>query len=221
MSLLVGWLMDNFVALASDGKTTAKDESESPEVISVGREVPKLHRCTPEIVIAAAGDQEFFDLLIRSLEPLVEQSRGDEQLFDYLTSAIPLAARGLGQCSPTHNEEVLLTGYDAAQKRFRCLRWNRRENFVEHEILCGRVLVMGFGEASRTLARELAVVRLSRVGSLDEVRPTLEEVIREVSALVLEPLNGNVTSCLLYRERADQSTLTGEAGYRADSTIHE
>jgi hypothetical protein len=84
------------------------------------------------------------------------------------------------------------------------LRWIRRENFVEHEILCGRVLVMGFGEASRTLVRDLATGRLSRIGSLDEVCPTLEGVIREVSALLPERLNGNVTSCLLYRDRRER-----------------
>lgn len=205
MSLLVGWLMDNFVAIASDGKATAKDESQEVRPVE---DVPKFHLFTPETAIVATGDKEFFDLLVRSLEPLVDESRGDEQLFDYLTSAIPLAARGLGRSSATYDEDLFLTGYDAAQKRFRCLRWNRHENFLEHEILCGRVLVMGLGEASRTLARRLAAVRLSRVGSLDEVRPALEEVIREVSALVPEPLNGNVSSCLLCRERGDESAVT-------------
>jgi len=101
-------------------------------------------------------------------------------------------------------------GYDAGQKRFRCLGWTKSENFVEHELLYGRLLVMGFGEASKTLARELAVGRLSQIKSLDEVRPTLEGIIREVSALVPERMNGNVTSCLIYRENRDESTLTNE-----------
>ncbi|MBA0084086.1 MAG: hypothetical protein HRJ53_03735, partial [Acidobacteria bacterium Pan2503] len=83
--------------------------------------------------------------------------------------------------------------------------------FVEHEILYGRVLVMGLGEASKTLARELAVGRLSQIKSLDEVRPTLEGVIREVSALVPERINGNVTSCLIYREDRADSALANEA----------
>lgn len=208
MSLVVGWLMENFVAIAGDGKAIAKDES--GKVSFVGEDVPKFYLFTPDVIIAAAGDDEFFDVLVRSLEPLVEQSRGDEQLFEYLTTAIPLAAQGLVRCLPTHNEDVLLTGYDATQKRFRCLRWTRSENFVEHEILSGRVLVMGFGEASKTLALELARDRLSQIESLDEVRPTLEGVIREVSALVAEHSNGNVTSCLIYRERGE-GALTSEA----------
>ena len=208
MSLVVGWLMENFVAIAGDGKAIAKDES--GKVSFVGENVPKFYLFTPDVIIAAAGDDEFFDVLVRSLEPLVEQSRGDEQLFEYLTTAIPLAAQGLVRCLPTHNEDVLLTGYDATQKRFRCLRWTRSENFVEHEILSGRVLVMGFGEASKTLALELARDRLSQIESLDEVRPTLEGVIREVSALVAEHSNGNVTSCLIYRERGE-GALTSEA----------
>ena len=208
MSLVVGWLMENFVAIAGDGKANSKDES--GKVSFVGENVPKFYLFTPDVIIAAAGDDEFFDVLVRSLEPLVEQSRGDEQLFEYLTTAIPLAAQGLVRCLPTHNEDVLLTGYDATQKRFRCLRWTRSENFVEHEILSGRVLVMGFGEASKTLALELARDRLSQIESLDEVRPTLEGVIREVSALVAEHSNGNVTSCLIYRERGE-GALTSEA----------
>ena len=208
MSLVVGWLMENFVAIAGDGKAIAKDES--GKVSFVGENVPKFYLFTPDVIIAAAGDDEFFDVLVRSLEPLVEQSRGDEQLFEYLTTAIQLAAQGLVRCLPTHNEDVLLTGYDATQKRFRCLRWTRSENFVEHEILSGRVLVMGFGEASKTLALELARDRLSQIESLDEVRPTLEGVIREVSALVAEHSNGNVTSCLIYRARGE-GALTSEA----------
>ena len=208
MSLVVGWLMENFVAIAGDGKAIAKDES--GKVSFVGEDVPKFYLFTPDVIIAAAGDDEFFDVLVRSLEPLVEQSRGDEQLFEYLTTAIPLAAQGLVRCLPTHNEDVLLTGYDATQKRFRCLRWTRSENFVEHEILSGRVLVMGFGEASKTLALELARDRLAQIESLDEVRPTLEGVIREVSALVAAHSNGNVTSCLIYRERGE-GALTSEA----------
>jgi hypothetical protein len=208
MSLVVGWLMENFVAIAGDGKAIAKDES--GKVSFVGEDVPKFYLFTPDVIIAAAGDDEFFDVLVRSLEPLVEQSRGDKQLFEYLTTAIPLAAQGLVRCLPTHNEDVLLTGYDATQKRFRCLRWTRSENFVEHEILSGRVLVMGFGEASKTLALELARDRLAQIESLDEVRPTLEGVIREVSALVAEHSNGNVTSCLIYRERGE-GALTSEA----------
>ena len=209
MSLVVGWLMKNFVAMAGDGKAKVKDQSAKASL--VGEDVPKFYLFTPDVIIAAAADNEFFDVLVRSLEPLVEQSRGDEQLFEYLTTAIPLAAQGLVQCLATHNEDLLLTGYDATQKRFRCLRWTRSENFVEHEILCGRVLVMGFGEASKTLARELARGRLAQIESLDEVRPTLEEVIREVSALVAERTNGNVTSCLIYRERADEGARTNEA----------
>jgi hypothetical protein len=208
MSLVVGWLMENFVAMAGDGKAVVKDDS--GKVSLVGEDVPKFHLFTPDLIIAAA-DSEFFDVLVQSLAPLVEQSRGDEQLFEYLTTAIPLAAQGLGRCLPTHNEDLLLTGYDATQKRFRCLRWTRSENFVEHEILSGRVLVMGCGEASKTLARELARGRLAQIESLDEVRPTLEGVVREVSALVAGRTNGNVTSCLIYREGADEGALTGEA----------
>ena len=209
MSLVVGWLKENFVALASDGKAIVKDDS--GKVSLVGEDVPTFHLFTPDIIIAAAGNKEFFDVLVRSLQPLVEQSGGDDHLFEYLTTAVPLAARGLLPCLPTHNEALLLTGYDPAQKRFRGLRWNRSENFVEHEILQGRVLVMGFSEASKTLARRLAVGRLSQLESLDEVRATLEEVIREVSALVPEHINENVTSCLIYRERDDESALSKEA----------
>lgn len=209
MSLVVGWFMDNFVAIAGDGKAIVKDESGKARL--VGEDVSKFYLFTPEVIIAAAGDSEFFDVLIRSLEPLVEQSQGDEQLFEYLATAIPLAAQGLASCLPTHNEDLLLTGYDAMQKRFRCLQWTRSENFVEHEILSGRVLVMGYGEASKTLARELARGRLSQIESLDEVRPTLEGVVREVSALVSERTNGDVTSCLIYRERVNESSLTSEA----------
>ena len=146
----------------------------------------------------------------RRSQPLVEESRGDEQLFEYLATAVPLAAQGLLRCPPVHNEDLRLMGYDAGQKRFRCLGWTKSENFVEHELLYGRLLVMGFGEASKTLARELAVGRLSQIKSLDEVRPTLEGIIREVSALVPERMNGNVTSCLIYRENRDESTLTNE-----------
>ncbi len=209
MSLVVGWLMEDFVAIASDGKAIAKDETSN--ISLVGEDVPTFHFFTPDIIIAVAGDKEFFDVLLRSLQPLVQESRGDEQLFEYLATAIPLAAQGLLRCPPIHNEDLRLLGYDAAQKRFRCLGWTRRENFVEHEILYGRVLVMGLGEASKTLARELAVGRLSQIKSLDEVRPTLEGIIREVSALVPEHINGNVTSCLIYRENRDESTLTNEA----------
>jgi hypothetical protein len=209
MSLVVGWLTEDFVAIASDGKAIAKEENGNGTLL--GEEVLKFHLFTPNIIIVAAGDKEFFDVLVRSLQPLVEQSRGDEQLFAYLTTAIPLAAQGLLRCSPTHNEDLRLLGYDATQKRFRCLGWNRSENFVEHEILYGRVLVMGFGEASKTLARELARGRLSQIKNLGEVRPTLEEVIREVSALVSERINGNVTSCLIYREDRADSTLANEA----------
>lgn len=209
MSLVVGWLMENFVAMASDGKAVVKDESGKASL--VGEDVPKFHLFTPDLIIAAAADNEFFDVLVQSLEPLVEQSRGDEQLFEYLTVAIPLAAQGLVRCLPTHNEDLLLTGYDATQKRFRCLRWTRSENFVEHEVLCGRVLVMGCGEASKTLARELARGRLAEIESLDQVRPTLEGVVREVSALVAGRSNGNVTSCLIYRETADEGTRTNES----------
>ena len=205
MSVVVGWLMENFVAIAGDGKPIVKDESGKARL--VGEDVPKFYLFTPDVIIAAAGNNEFFDALVRSLEPLVEQSRGDEQLFEYLTTAIPLAAQGLVRCLPTHNEDLLLTGYDATQKRFRCMQWTRSENFVEHEILSGRVLVMGYGEASKTLARELARDRLSQIESLDEVRPALEGVVREVSALVSERTNGNVTSCLIYRERVNESTL--------------
>ena len=84
MSLVVGWLMENFVAIAGDGKAIAKDES--GKVSFVGENVPKFYLFTPDVIIAAAGDDEFFDVLVRSLEPLVEQSRGDEQLFEYLTT---------------------------------------------------------------------------------------------------------------------------------------
>ena len=70
---------------------------------------------------------------------------------------------------------------------------------------------MGSGEASETLARELARGRLAQIESLDEVRPTLEGVVREVSALVAGRTNGNVTSCLIYRETADEGALTSEA----------
>lgn len=209
MSLVVGWLTENFVAVASDGRAVAKDES--GKVSLAGEDVPEFHLFTPEIIIAAARNKEFFDVLVRSLQPLVEQSRDDEHLFEYLTAAIPLAARGLLPRLATHNEALLLTGYDPAQKRFRCLRWNTGENFIEHEILQGRVLVMGFGEASETLARRLAVARLSEIESLDEVRATLEEVIREMSRLVPEHINGNVTSCLIYREKDEESTLAREA----------
>jgi len=209
MSLVVGWLMEDFVAIASDGKAIAKDESGN--VSLAGEDVPKFHFFTPNIIIAAVGDQEFFDVLLRSLQPFVEESLGDEQLFEYLATAIPLAARGLLRCPPIHSEDLRLMGYDAAQKRFRCLGWTRSENFVEHEILYGRVLVMGVGEASKTLARELAVGRLSQIKSLEEVRPTLEEIIREVSALVPERINGNVTSCLIYRENRADSTAANKA----------
>ena len=209
MSLVVGWLKENFVALASDGKAIVKDDS--GKVSLVGEDVPTFHLFTPDIIIAAAGNKEFFDVLVRSLQPLVEQSGGDDHLFEYLTTAVPLAARGLLPRLPTHNEALLLTGYDPTQKRFRGLRWNRSENFVEHEILQGRVLVMGFSEASKTLARRLAVGRLSQLESLDEVRATLEEVIREVSALVPEHIDENVTSCLIYRERDDERALSKEA----------
>src|SRR5215472_9862272 len=209
MSLVVGWFMDNFVAIAGDGKAIVKDESGQARM--VGEDVSKFCLFTPEMIIAAAGDNEFFDVLVRSLEPLVEQSGGDEQLFEYLATAIPLAAQGIARYSETHNQELLLTGYDAKQRRFRCMRWARSENFVEHEILSGRVLVMGYGEASKTLARELARGRLSQIESLDEVRPTLEGVVREVSALMSERTNGDVTSCLIYRERVNESTLTSEA----------
>ncbi|HEX2666040.1 MAG TPA: hypothetical protein VHM93_24640 [Candidatus Acidoferrum sp.] len=209
MSLVVGWLMENFVAMASDGKAVAKDENGKAGL--VGEDAPKFHVFTPDLIIAAAAGNEFFDVLVQSLEPLVEQSRGDDQLFEYLTVAIPLAAQGLVECLPTHNEDLLLTGYDAAQKRFRCLRWTRSENFVEHEVLSGRVLVMGCGEASKTLAHDLARGRLARIKSLDQVRPTLEGVIREVSALVAGRTNGNVTSCLIYRETADEGRGTIEA----------
>lgn len=209
MSLVVGWFMDNFVAIAGDDKAIVKDESGKARL--VGEDVSKFYLFTPEVIIAAAGDNEFFDVLVRSLEPLVEQSQGDEQLFEYLATAIPLAAQGLARSLATHNEDLLLTGYDAMQKRFRCMRWTRSENFVEHEILSGRVLVMGYGEASKTLARELARRRLSQIESLDEVRPTLEGVVREVSALVSERTHGDVTSCLIYRERVNESSLTREA----------
>ena len=209
MSRVVGWLTENFVAVASDGKAIAKDES--GKLSLAGEDVPEFHLFTPEIIIAAAGNKEFFEVLVRSLQPLVEQSRDDEHLFEYLAAAIPLAARGLLPCLATHNEALLLTGYDPAQKRFRCLRWNTGENFIEHEILQGRVLVMGFSEASKTLARRLAVGRLSQLESLDEVRATLEEVIREVSALVPEHIDENVTSCLIYRERDDERALSKEA----------
>ena len=209
MSLVVGWLMENFVAIASDGKPIAKDEN--GKGCSVGEGVPGFHFFIPDIIIAAAGNKEFFDVLVGSLQPLVEESHGDEQLFEYLATAIPLVAQSLLPRLPVHNEDLRLMGYDAAQKRFRCLGWTKSENFVEHEILYGRVLVMGFGEASKTLARELAVGRLSQIKSLDEVRPTLEGIIREVSALVPERMNGNVTSCLIYRENRDQSTLPNEA----------
>jgi len=208
MSLVVGWLTEDFVAIACDGRAVAKDENGNGS--SVGDGVPEFHFFTPNIIIAAAGDKEFFDVLVRSLQPLVEESRGDEQLFEYLATAVPLAAQGLLRCPPLHNEDLRLMGYDAAQKRFRCLGWTKSENFVEHELLYGRLLVMGFGEASKTLARELAVGRLSQIKSLDEVRPTLEGIIREVSALVPERMNGNVTSCLIYRENRDESTLTNE-----------
>ena len=70
---------------------------------------------------------------------------------------------------------------------------------------------MGCGEASKTLARELARSRLAQIESLDQVRPTLEGVIREVSALVAGRSNGNVTSCLIYRETADEGGPTNEA----------
>jgi hypothetical protein len=209
MSLVVGWFMDNFVAIASDGKAIVKDENGKARLL--GEDVSKFYLFTPEVIIAAAGHNEFFDVLVRSLEPLVEQSQGDEQLFEYLATAVPLAAQGLARSLPTHNEDLLLTGYDAMQKRFRCMRWTRSENFVEHEILSGRVLVMGYGEASKTLARELARGRLSQIESLDEVRPTLEGVVREVSTMVSERTNGDVTSCLIYRERVNESSLTGEA----------
>jgi len=209
MSLVVGWLMDNFVAIAGDDKAIVREESGKAR--SLGEDVPKFYLFTPEVIIAAAGDNQFFDVLVRSLEPLVEQSHGDEQLFEYLTTAIPLAAQGIARYSEAHNQELLLTGYDATQKRFRCMQWTRSENFVEHEILSGRVLVIGYGEASKTLARELARGRLSQVESLDEVRPTLEGVVRDVSALVPERANGTVTSCLIYRERVTQSALASEA----------
>ena len=209
MSLVVGWLMDNFVAIAGDGEAIVKEENGQARLL--GENVPKFYLFTPDVIIAAAGDNQFFDVLVRSLEPLVEQSGGDEQLFEYLATAIPLAAQGLLRCAPTHNEDLRLMGYDAAQKRFRCLAWTRSENFVEHEILYGRVLVMGLGEASKTLARELARGRLSQVERLDEVRPTLEGVVRDVSALALERANGNVTSCLIYREDRADSTLANEA----------
>lgn len=208
MSLVVGWLMENFVAIASEGKAIAKDESGNAS--SVGEDVPKFHLFTPDLIIAAAGDNEFFNTVVRSLEPLVEQSRADQQLFEYLATAIPLAAEGLLRCLPTQSGDLLLMGYDATQKRFRCLGWNKSENFVEHEILHGRVLVMGVGEASKTLAHKLAVGRLSQIESLEEVRPTLEGIIREVSALVDERVNGNVTSCLIYRDQPDERTLPEE-----------
>ena len=209
MSLVVWWFMDNFVAIAGDGKAIVKDDSGKARL--VGEDFSKFYLFTPEVIIAAAGDSEFFDVLVRSLEPLVEQSHGDEQLFEYLTTATPLAAQGIARQSQTHNQELLLTGYDATQKRFRCMRWTRSENFVEHEILSGRVLVMGYGEASKTLAHELARGRLSQIASLDEVRPTLEGVVREVSALVSERTNGDVTSCLIYRESVNESSLSSEA----------
>ena len=209
MSLVVGWLMEDFVAIASDGRAIAKDERGS--VSLAGEDVPQFHFFTPNIIIAGVGDREFFGVLLRSLQPLVEEGLGDEQLFEYLATAIPLAAQGLLRCAPIHSEDLRLMGYDAAQKRFRCLAWTRSENFVEHEILYGRVLVMGLGEASKMLARELAVGRLSQIKSVDEVRPTLEGVIREVSALVPERSNGNVTSCLIYREDRADSTLANEA----------
>jgi hypothetical protein len=209
MSLVVGWLMDNFVAIAGDDKAIVREESGKAR--SLGEDVPKFYLFTPEVIIAAAGDNQFFDVLVRSIEPLVEQSHGDEQLFEYLTTAIPLAAQGIARYSEARNQELLLTGYDATQKRFRCMQWTRSENFVEHEILSGRVLVMGYGEASKTLARELARGRLSQVESLDEVRPTLEGVVRDVSALVSERTNGTVTSCLIYRERVTESALVSEA----------
>ena|SRR5215469_6001125 len=209
MSLVVGWLMDNFVAIAGDGKAIVKEENGQARLL--GENVPRFYLFTPDVIIAAAGDNQFFDVLVRSLEPLVEQSGGDEQLFEYLATAIPLAAQGIARYSETHNQELLLTGYDAKQRRFRCMRWARSENFVEHEILSGRVLVMGYGEASKTLARELARGRLSQVESLDEVRPTLEGVVRDVSALALERANGNVTSCLIYRERVNECRLASEA----------
>ena len=205
MSLVVGWLMENFVAIASDGKAIAKEENGNAG--SVAEDVPKFHLFTPDILIAAAGEKEFFEVLVRSLQSLVEQSSGDQQLFEYLATAIPLAAQGLLPCLPIHHQDLLLMGYDATQKRFRCLSWKRSENFVEHEILYGRVPVMGFGEASNTLARELALDRLSKIKNLDEVRPTLEEVIREVAVLVPERINGNVTSCLIYREKRDENAL--------------
>lgn len=209
MSLVVGWLTEKFVAIASDGKAIAKEENGKESL--VGEDVPQFHLLTPAILIAAAGSKEFFDVLVRSLQSLVEQSSGDQQLFEYLATAIPLAARGLLRCLPIHHQDLLLMGYDATQERFRCLGWNKRENFVEHEILYGRVSVIGFGEASKTLARELALGRLSKISSLDEVRPTLEEVIREVSALVPERIHPNVTSCLIYREKRDESALATEA----------
>ena len=90
MSLVVGWLMENFVAMAGDGKAVVKDER--GKVSLVGEDAAKFHLFTPDLIIAAAGDNGFFDVLVQSLEPLVEQSRGDEQLFEYLTTAIPLAA---------------------------------------------------------------------------------------------------------------------------------
>ena len=97
MSLVVGWLMENFVAMASDGKAVVKDES--GKVSLVGEDVPKFHLFTPDLIIAAAADNEFFDVLVQSLEPLVEQSRSDEHLFEYLTVAIPLARRNVsGVC---------------------------------------------------------------------------------------------------------------------------
>ena len=209
MSLVVGWLTEDFVAIASDGKAIAKEENGKESL--AGEEVPQFHLLTPDILIAAVGSKEFLDVLVRSLESLVEQSLGDRQLFEYLATAIPLAARGLPQCLPIHHQDLLLMGYDATQERFRCLGWNGSENFVEHEILYGRVAVIGFGEASKTLARELAVGRLSKIRSLDEVRPTLEEVIREVSVLVPERFHGNVTSCLIYREKRDEGALASEA----------
>src|SRR2546429_9855404 len=65
-----------------DGRAVAKDENGNGS--SVGDGVPEFHFFTPNIIIAAAGDKEFFDVLVRSLQPLVEESRGDEQLFEYL-----------------------------------------------------------------------------------------------------------------------------------------
>src|SRR5207244_11129924 len=118
---VVGSLTEDSVAIAGAGRAVAKDENGNGS--SVGDGVPEFHFFTPNIIIAAAGDKEFFDVLVRSLQPLVEESRGDEQLFEYLATAVPLAAQGLLRCQPVHHEALPLMGYDAGQKRFRCLGW--------------------------------------------------------------------------------------------------